>query len=682
MEYKLQIIFAAIRLTIAFWLLFGWLAPKFLRYAGKQTGIDRIIYSWVGLGGTLIALVFLLVQLRLYDFISLLFMLIALPVVYGFLVERRKNESLSNAIYRIENLILYNQIRLLEKFSFERIKEKLRGKLEFNFTNHPYKLTAIILAILGSVLRIIPAYQNASPFSRSWYFELEAVKNLSLQTYFGNSPSPKGMHSLVHIFSTLTQISPEMILHMLGSLTSFFLTVIIFWVIRDITKDKYPSAALLGAGTYALFPVLFMPITFELQTTSSSLSLALCFAIPTAVFFLRKIRREAATPWLYLVMGIIATGLVDLFVFIVVLLPTLLVSLIAIRSSRYIMNFGKSTLYIIGTSALTLSPYFIYSLFHNINLVDFIQSQLFDSRVFSFYPDLITEIDYLSTIYFGIGSFLFLVYILLRFIRKDEGFGEELVYIAIFCLVSFIYTPYFQYDYVYIDPDQLNSFYSILIAIFFGICLHSLFLLLEWVFKNAQKQLQVASIVLTIGAGVGMLFLQGGVKTSRVLPQTLPNGFFNAYYEIISKRVPYTYAIVGPELDRTLSKNRHFFMNYTYFLNNYGAIDSLYQQYLTVPDIQRENQEVPPASIFLFVEKPPFGSIQQGILYDSPGVMRDMEQWLSTFQTLENRNLQVYYEDENARVYEIVNRENESDIYGILLNMYPEDQSRAAKLFK
>jgi hypothetical protein len=124
-------------------------------------------------------------------------------------------------------------------------------------------------------------------------------------------------------------------------------------------------------------------------------------------------------------------------------------------------------------------------------------------------------------------------------------------------------------------------------------------------------------------------------------------------------------------------------MNYQFFLNNYGSIDSLYQQYLTVPvELRSETEDIPPASIFLFVEKPPYGSIQQGILYNAQGVMRDLEQWLVSFRELEGRKLEIYHETEETVVYEIINREGESTISGVLRNIYPTEEGRAARLFK
>jgi hypothetical protein len=223
----------------------------------------------------------------------------------------------------------------------------------------------------------------------------------------------------------------------------------------------------------------------------------------------------------------------------------------------------------------------------------------------------------------------------------------------------------------------------VLICIFAGLLLYSILIFIEWVIASSKVITPYLAPSMVVGLATLFLFLQSGIQVSRILPTTQPNGFFDAYYNIINERIPYTYATVGPELDRELATNRHFFMNYQYFLNNYGAIDSLYQQYLTVPvDERLDTEEIPPASIFLFVEKPPYGSIQQGILYDAQGTMRDLEQWLVSFRELEDRVLEVYHETEETIVYEIINREGESSISGVLKNIYSTEEGRAARLFK
>lgn len=685
MNYDLQAIFSVLRLVVAFLFVFGFVTPLFFKYAGEKKGIDRIIFSWVGLGGLLIVGVFFLVTLKIYDLISILFCLLMLPLLIKFFKRKWEGNSVVDIFNTAENTIVAKQIRLVEKikeFSISEIKARIFRRPTFKIGD-PYSFTAVCIGILAFILRIIPSIQNSSPFSRTWYFELDAIKSLSLQEYFSGYPSPKGMHSIIHIFSTITQVSPEMILHVIGSLISFFLTIMIFWILRDITRGHYQEASLFGALIFAIFPTLFLPVSMELQSELTSLSLALCFALPTMVFFIRNVRAGNKIPWFYIWIGVFATGLSDIFVLINVLLPFMLISLFSLHREGYLRTFGKIFMQIVTAFLIVLSPYMIYSYYRGIGVGTFFQDQLFNTQIYSLTPNLIIPIEDLSMVYLVCGAVLASGYLIRHFVQKKDRISDAIVFLILFMIISYVYTPYFNYQYVYIDPDQLNSFYGILICIFMGLTLYSLFIFIEWVAKSLKKILPYVARASVLGLAAYFIVIQGGIEVSRILPTTQPNGFFNAYYQIINERVPYTYATVGPELDRELSVNRHYFMNYQYFLNNYGAIDSLYQQYLTVPDVQRsEIEEVPPASIFIFLEKPPYGSIQQGILYDAQTVMRDLEQWLDSFKDLEGRELNVYHETEQTIVYEIVNREGESTITGVLKNIYPTEAGRAAKLFQ
>ncbi|MBO6586487.1 MAG: hypothetical protein JJ953_10310 [Gracilimonas sp.] len=685
MSYDIQAIFSVIRLTISFLFVFGFVTPLFFEHAGNKRGIDRIVFSWVGLGGLIIIGTFMLVNLHIYDFISILFCLLMLPLLVHFFKRKWEGSTVTDIFNRGENRIVANHVLFIEKvknLNWADFKQRIFKKPPINPEN-PYSIAAVGIGILASVLRIIPSIQNSAPFSRVWYFELDAVKGLSLQEYFSGYPTPKGMHSIINFFSTITQVSPEMILHIIGALISFFLAVIIFWVMRDLTKRRHQSAALLSALIYAVFPTLFLPVSMELESELTSLSFSLCFALPTMLFFLRNIRSGGKTPWFYIFMGIVATGLTNVFVLLMVLLPFMLVGILSIPKKYFFKRFGKITLYLISIYVLTLAPYIIYCLASGLSVGTFFQDQLFNTQVFSFTTDLIIPIEELSLIYFYAGIILFAGFLIRLFVQQKKRIGDEMVFLMLFVCISYLYTPFFDYQYVYIDPDQLNSFYGMLICIFFGLSMCSIFIFLEWIIKPVEKITPYVMPIITLGVVVFLFAYQGGLRKSSKLPKTEPNGFFNAYYNIINERIPYTYATVGPELDRELAKNRHFFMNYQFFLNNYGVIDSLYQQYLMVPDDQRpEVQEVPPASIFLFVEKPPYGSIQQGILYDAQNTMRDIEQWLVTFRQLEGRKVRVYYETEEAIVYEIVNRDDESTIGGVLRNIYPTEEGRAARLFK
>jgi hypothetical protein len=59
-----------------------------------------------------------------------------------------------------------------------------------------------------------------------------------------------------------------------------------------------------------------------------------------------------------------------------------------------------------------------------------------------------------------------------------------------------------------------------------------------------------------------------------------------------------------------------------------------------------------------------------------------LSEWVINYSKLPNRDVIVYKETNDAIVYEIINRKEESYICDILMNIYPKEEGRADKLFK
>jgi hypothetical protein len=289
----------------------------------------------------------------------------------------------------------------------------------------------------------------------------------------------------------------------------------------------------------------------------------------------------------------------------------------------------------------------------------------------------------LSTIYLSVTGVLLVIFLVLHFAQKKDHFSDELVFFSLFGSIAFLYSSYNFIDIPFLDLDQLNAFYAILISVIVGMTFYALFSIIEALLDIRNKYVEYAKPTLLVLLVFTGLFVSGGVNTKTVLPQTLPNGFFEAYYQIINERLPFTYATVSPPIDNSLAKNRHYFMNYEFFLNNYDDIDSTYQEYLALPKLLRpDSANIPSASIFIFVEKPPYKSIQQGILFQPEEQMAEINKWVLNYSGLPNREVRVYKETFDSIVYEIINQKEESYIGDILMNIYPSKEGRAAKIFK
>ena len=670
LPYTVEALFAAIRIVLTFVLLFGFVAPLFLSHTRDLPSIEKLIYSWVGLGGIIIFSIFVLTVFHIYDFISIVVTLFLITVIVN--IARSKADSIADYLEKWELNTLVTQVRRIESSQrsyWGDFKSQLKSTFSLDYKEGSQWFLIFGIAITGGLIRMYPALQHASPFNRGWFEQLNRVKELRLQQYFLDFPAPGGMHSLVSIFSMVTQVSPEMILHLLGALSSFFLCIIVYWTARDITKNRHPIAPIMGMAIYALVPLLFLPVSLDQQVQASGVDLALCFAVPTFTIFMRNLRSTYKSPWFYVVSGFVATAFINLFVAFIILLPMMFVGLLALPRRNYLKSFYRVSVYLIFLSVIVLIPFVVVCFLQGIEPRAFILSQLYDMQAYSYFPLLVMPLGELSYIYILIAAGL-LVYYLIDYLFSDKDYvRDEIAFLLVFALVALRFTPALDIgELFWIDTDQLNEFYAVLIGILASVLFAAPLELLNKIKRIPESAIYKLSWGLLLISIPALIYWQGGIRVSRMLPSTVPDGFFEAYYQIVEERLPYTYATVGPEVQRIQAKNRHFYMDYDYFLDEYGAIDSLYHQQLG----QESIEEVPPASIFIFAEKPPYGNIQQGILYNASGVMRDVEQWMADFRTLPDREVRIFFENSTTKVYEIVNRENESKVSDILYHIYPD----------
>jgi hypothetical protein len=360
LPYKVEALFAAVRIVFTFVLLFGFMAPLFLSHTRDLPSIEKLIYSWVGLGGIIVFSIFVLTVFNIYDFISIAVTLLLITVIIN--IVRSKTDSLADYFEKWELDTLVSQVRRIEnrdRSYWTSFIANIKNVFRLNYREGSQWFLIFGIAVAGGLIRMYPALQNASPFSRGWFDQLNRVKELRLQQYFTDFPAPGGMHSLVSIFSMITQVSPEMILHLLGALSSFFLCIIVYWTARDITKNRHPMAPIMGMAIYALVPLLFLPLSLDQQVEASGIDLALCFAVPTFTIFMRNLRSKYKSPWFYVLSGFIATAFINLFVAFIILLPMMFVGLLSLPRRNYFKSFFKVSGFLFLLSIIVLFPFFV-----------------------------------------------------------------------------------------------------------------------------------------------------------------------------------------------------------------------------------------------------------------------------------------------------------------------------------
>jgi len=677
-----MVIFAALRILFWYVLLFGVLSPIFLPGIQNLNSIKRLIYSWVGMGGILLVGILGLTLFDLYDYIGLLALLVTIPLLRLW-YRSDKNKGTSEYLHNIENRFIVWQVRAIESATQGRTRRWLRKKSE-DLENAiasikegvSWNFIVICVAVVGSLIRLIPALRNAAPFSNNSLYILSRIKDIGIQNFWGQTPEPAGAYAIINLFSLLSQVKPEMVIHLFGALISFLLSITIYWSIDTILDGKSPFAALFGMTLFVLFSTTLMPISLGQQITADGLYLALIFGLPTIIIYGQYLYTNS-TNLIYLVFwGLIATGLMNLFVYLVIVLPLLIIEWLYFVPGFNLKSWiSKSS--VIWSNVLVLGIiYSIPIIYRSLSPIDFIKAQLLNTNAFVFKPNLVFSIGKLATFCAVASGLLLLIYSIEWFLKKGSG-SAKYVFILFFLLVTALYIPPLQSEALWVDYGQLNPFYAVLIAIFGGLVFATL---VNWIRKlfNEPKVGFWASgafFCVTIGS---LIWLQGGIKTHNELPDIEPDGFYRAYYRIIQNRLPWTYSIVAPDADQSLSKNRHYFMDYDYFLSSYSKIDSLYQVKLRKEKHKKtlsakEAALLPSASIFVFVAKPPYNDIRLSVNFNPAKVMPKVKHWLENYRKKPGRKLNIYYESPDAIVYEIDNQSDKSRVHDLLYDINPSD---------
>lgn len=622
--------------------------------------------SFAGLGGIIVLVHYILTFVQLVDFLSLFSILIFLSIVPTY--WRNRNNLKTKLMKKEQELIL----KIVKKIEYVKSNRKLNIKKYIKSLNvitdqdSIYIIIALFISILAGILNIIPLVRDISPPNLIWFDLLVRTKEFSHGIYFPSIPEPGGLQSFIYLYSTIFQIKPELVLNILSASISIMLSFALFKTIVELFNRSY-NIALICTILYTLIPSFLMPKAGLEQFSTVTIEFALLFLLSSLICLLRFFKYNNRTYLILFIYGVIAIGFVNIFVLIVIS-PIIFLSIITfIPKDRKTKLIAFS--FLIANYLLILLIYYLVCYSNHVSYTYFIKTQLFKPSLYSFFPDLVFSLETFALLYAVIAiGLLLLQYIFYK--KLSDNIYYIRIVISIMLIFSLPYVNLFQIGYDLIDLDQLNSFYSIIIAIFIACFLVIVRELLPN-FRTRKIILQIIALFLTIsfcyGYQVEKLITEEGEEG------IVPKHFFETYYKIVSERQPYTYAIVAPDFGLSLAKDRHFFINYNYLLNEYIKQDSVYNDAFIKNNKEMIEKSKLPESVFVFIENPPFNSISPQVLYNSASIMKSVENWIKIFKSKKQREINIYYKSAQLTVFEIVNRKGGSNLKDLLFRIRDEN---------
>jgi hypothetical protein len=632
-------------------LVLFYLNKKLVNPSDSNNFLEFVVNQWFKYGSIIGILIFVTVQLNIYTLINCVIILIFIIIVdYIGLKNFRRfreyiDESSRKNIHKMLKSIELNR-PVLSWFAIK-TKGGSTGNGWFVF------FLIVVLAAITFGSRFYFFKYDLYSLSGIWIADLQKVIDFDSQIWFLNETAVNGDFAFVNFYGKMADVSPEIALQSMGILESTLLTILLFWVIRKISPSKSiaPVLASLSFGlAYTLTPT---NIYFLLQ--NKPIFLALAFGLPVMVFLLKPglLKYRKLNYFFSILFAFITIGLIDIFTLYVLFPPFMLLATIFTRrkSMRY---FWIGIIAYLMACAMILAIYAMICLYFETDLGMFLHANLLSVSSYTYIPQLVIPFQKLID-YYQLST-VFSLLILLKFIfyNKEKTWGAAIAFLLYFNFLILLSNVTSEW----IDEDLLNQALSVFMAIVIGINASIVVRLFRPAFGRLERFNKVAVAVFLGSLLFIAVYFQQETISKLTASDTTPKQVLDAYDKISKTYFPYSYAVVNDNTAQTISTNKHFFINYTDFMNDYPVQDSIYFKNLHNPKFFKKHPEyVLPKSVLLFV----FNGTPD--MYGEAN--GDISKFLMTrLDTLKKRGRKVglFYVSENVKVYEIVNEARESKI--------------------
>ncbi len=648
-----------IRISGILFLFYAYVIPFAFPFLKERKLIDRAILSFIFFNGLFLFFGPLFVEARFIDIPGLLVFIL---FIYFFPTLWKNKGNLLPLIQKVERQTVLEIVRSLEKlrrqekrpWDFSAIYQKFKFLAIHTLRNKYFWIFVLNAGIYYGISMTHPA-----PYSKEWFDYLIGLKNIQSARIWEPFLPDRNFLLLTYFWSILTHTEPEIILQFSGSIfwgysmlalaffwkkfvngntIVLFFTTLTFSVCPSVISLIFPERHIyLNADLIIfLYFILFYYLLSELPVFSFSVKIALISLL------------------------YISFGMINFFYFGFFIVPITLGMIVVNKNFRKVLSISL----LISSTAVFLH-FLVYQLFTGQSWIQYVRKYLFNPEKFSLFENFIIPMEkfpvYVMALLILVGGLTILIF---RSSEKRMKFMIFWVISGIIFLIPFF--PESKLAYRWVDIDQLIFIFNIYLIFSSLIIMESLTRSIRF-FHLKEKYLQIGSVLLLLMISGPFVYKQVHAGFQPVVDLKLSNHFYKQYYSLIQERLPFSYAVVAPPINHILARNRHYYMNYNYFLKEYGKIDSLYHDVLLVyGDKKLKTRRIPPPSIFVFVVKPPYHFKRSSYFYPDASTMQRIIQWMEQYQQLKRRKVNIYYKDARYIIYEIVNIPKKSSLWELL----------------
>ena len=269
------------------------------------------------------------------------------------------------------------------------------------------------------------------------------------------------------------------------------------------------------------------------------------------------------------------------------------------------------------------------------------------------YGQLIMYFQY-STLAGGILILLFLI-------TKRENWSLTIAFFLYFNFLVFLATVHNQW----IDRDMIINSLTIFLPVIFGLNAALVVRFFNLALYKLERFTPYTAILLVGGLTYASIYYQQNNIDKLTESDETPKHILDAYDKISKTYFPYSYSIVNDPATQVISTNKHFFMNYDYFLEDYAKVDSVYFKNKKDPKFLIKNpQYALTKSVLVFVLNEN-NKAEKNIFSENKYLSVELKKELEMLRQ-RGRKISLFYDSKILKVYEIVNEPGESKVTDLI----------------
>ncbi|EAR02551.1 hypothetical protein [Maribacter sp. HTCC2170] len=623
--------------------------------------LDYLLKRLVFYGSIVVLMIFVLIQLNMYDIFSLLAIFFIILGIKYLGIRHFKNPE--KQIRKKRRYFLLGFFKLMEQnLSPGKLVAKNLKIFHTKKINHVFSM-AFICALAVFISRYIFLKNDMYTLSSLWSKNLEILKGLSSNIWFINDNNLLGELALMSFYGKMTGLSEEMAMHSFGLIENFALGLVIYWILVKVSKSKF-FAPILSVLFFAFF-YRFLPININLLLEHNSLYLALIFALPAMMFtVIPKLLHVSKRNYIFIMITMFsAITFINFFVAFVVLPLFLLLSLVFFTKKTLPYTLRSVFAYALGIG-LTLTLHAVGCYLNDISFQSFLRSNMILVESYTHFPQLIFPIDHLLLIYLVFGFITLLAILPLYFKNRAKWTPAFIfsVFVSIFILLK-------KLNLTWLDKDLFFQALSVIIVIQVGLFVGCLQYYSKISIPKRPALRLISLAVVLIVALYSSFAMNGFLKfDSPHYGNQLKTDVIEVYHTLSSDYLPYSYAVVNQRYGQNMSSNEHHFINYPAFIDKYVQRDSVFNANKTNAEFLNQNSDyILPNSVFVFITK----NEPLETKYNLSTSKEVSEQLLSQIRILRRRgrNIKIFFDDDYLTVYEIVNRKKSSKLDDLIFNL-------------